>query len=198
MSSRSGHTALPSAARRKQAKMAARESPSARRKQSNPAANASSAVNEEEKSEDIPVDPLTVAQAVVVDKEVGTENEKLKIMERERIENGEEKEILRRQMEDAMIHTQEKKRRNKRRMYIFIFVVVVIIAGVGAYLVRSLQKYLAILENTIMYAGGYDTIDDDYGIQRKINDVVVINDTRKQQSTTTNFSLLLVLAISLV
>jgi hypothetical protein len=60
---------------------------------------------------------------------------------------------------------------------------------------RSLQKYLDILENTIMYAGGYDTIDDDYGIQRKSNGVlVIIIDTRKQQSTTTNFSLLFVLS----
>jgi hypothetical protein len=127
------YTALPSAARRKQDRLAARESPSARRKQSKPAANASNAVNEEEKSEDIQVDPVTVALAVVVNEEVGTENQKLKMMERERIENGEEKEILRRQMEDAMIRTEEKKRRNKRCMYIFIFFVVAIIAGVGAY-----------------------------------------------------------------
>jgi cytoskeletal protein RodZ len=64
---------------------------------------------------------------------VGTENQKLKMMERERIENGEQNEILRRQMEDAMVRTEEKKRRNKRCMYILIFVVVAIIAGVGAY-----------------------------------------------------------------
>jgi hypothetical protein len=121
------HTALPSAARRTQAKVAARESPSERRKQSNPAADASSAVNEEEKSEDIPVEPVAIAHAVVVNED--TENQ----MERERIENGEEKEILRRQLEDAMIRTEEKERRNKRCMYIFIFVVVVIIAGFGAY-----------------------------------------------------------------
>jgi hypothetical protein len=69
----------------------------------------------------------------VVNEEVGTENQKLKMTERERIENGEENEILRRQMEDAMIRTEEKKRRNKRCMYICIFVVVAIIAGVGAY-----------------------------------------------------------------
>jgi hypothetical protein len=115
------HTAPPSAARRKQARLTARES------QSNPAANASSAVNEEEKSEDVPVEPVPVlAQAVVVKEEVDKENQKLK-------ENEEEKEILRRQLEDAMIRTEEEKRRNKRCMYIFIFVVVVIIAGVGAY-----------------------------------------------------------------
>jgi hypothetical protein len=124
-------------------------------------ANASSAVNEEEKSEDIPIDPVTVAQAAVVYEEVAAENKKLMEEEKapERTENEEEKEILRRQMKDAtiraekqklkmmeegqarerrqmekaMIRTEEKKRRNKRRMYIFIFVVVVIIAGFGAY-----------------------------------------------------------------
>jgi hypothetical protein len=85
-----------------------------------------------------------VAQAVVGDEEVGTENEKLKMMEEEKaherrqmedpmIRTEEEKEILRRRMENAMIRTEEKKRRNKHRMHIFIFVVVVIIAGVGAY-----------------------------------------------------------------
>jgi hypothetical protein len=51
--------------------------------------------------------------------------------------SNEEKEILRRQMEDkmedTMKRTEEKKPWNHRRMYIFIFVVVVIIAGVGAY-----------------------------------------------------------------
>jgi hypothetical protein len=120
------HTASPSAARRKQDRLAARES------QSNPAANASSAVNEEEKSEDIPVEPMPVA-SFVVKEEVGTEIQKLKMTERERIENGVENEILRRQMEDAMIRVEEKKRRNKRCMYICIFVVVAIIAGVGAY-----------------------------------------------------------------
>jgi hypothetical protein len=112
----------------------------AARSQSNPAANASSAVGEEDKSADIPAEPVPVAQAIVVDEEVGTENQKLKIMEREnqklkmmereRVEN--EEEILRHQKEDAMICTEEKKRRNKCRMYIFI--VVVIIAGVGAYI----------------------------------------------------------------
>jgi hypothetical protein len=29
---------------------------------------------------------------------------------------------------------------------------------------RLLQKYLDVSENTIMYAGGEDTIDNDYGI----------------------------------
>ena len=45
-----------------------------------------------------------------------------------------------------------------------------------------------------MYAGGYDsTIDGGHGIQRKSNDVVISNDRRKQQLTTTNFSLLFVI-----
>jgi hypothetical protein len=117
--------------------MSARESASARRKLSNLAANALSAVNEEEKSENIPVEPVAVALAFVANEEVGKANQKLKMMQeeqaRERIEN--EKEILRLEMEDAMIRIEEKKGRNKRRMYIFIFamVVVVIIAGAGAY-----------------------------------------------------------------
>ena len=46
-----------------------------------------------------------------------------------------------------------------------------------------------------MFAGGWDTIDDGHGIQRQRNDVVISNDTRKQQLTTRNLSLfLLVLA----
>jgi hypothetical protein len=68
-------------------------------KNTDSAANAFSAVNEEQKSEDIPAAKVTVAQVVGVDEEVGTEKQKLKIMERERIEN---EGVLRRQREDAM------------------------------------------------------------------------------------------------
>jgi hypothetical protein len=51
-----------------------------------------------------------------------------------------------------------------------------------------------IFQGTIMYAGGYDsTLDGGHGTQRKSNDVVISNDTRKQQLTVTNSSLLFVI-----
>jgi hypothetical protein len=66
------HFVPPSAARRKQDRLSVREPSSAR----------PSAVNEEEKCEDIPVEPVAVAHAVAVNEEVGTENQEEKARER--------------------------------------------------------------------------------------------------------------------